>query len=561
MLWVTAFYFLAVGMPIVVQGAEGEMPVQLARSALSQHMTVASMLKFFLDLALARWVAPRGTKMSARSCLIVALNRGIDLIWIFMFMYTLKMIRDSGGVNPANPPGKLLNAILGVSHASYAPPLTQGEQAIRSRRSTPADDPWLTLETWSSLLSQTDAPLINLNSTMPPLPDFEDLGDLDEEFADFEDLDGKFNHTESTETEPGEQVVSPHDTRELFNSSVISNGLEQKVELPSYTTPALINPDMEGKNVSSPPVPATIVATPQNVSTTSTLNPVHSSRESGAPNMTQGSIETTQTPLDWERIESVIMYTPLDREEGAPRQDNLPHNSPKDSSISTTRAPSTTDRSVEPPAASKVVKAFQEQKPIAYNSTTFDNLVNQGEELNSTALPERSTEVSVKQMGEVRDPPTSMTNLVLTNSTTEEPLENNSTTPKPNLVPEGSNHSLGAGSIPKLQTDLESASPNPSSTPDNRTQLEIEPTSASLESTSNSNLESIKMDVSLKAADSKKGRFVTHIQQELLAWKLVAALIFCAFVSLILTTLCLIHLQVRKVNNVEVGGHIYETPL
>ena len=78
MLWVTAFYFLAVGMPIVVQGAEGEMPVQLARSALSQHMTVASMLKFFLDLALARWVAPRGTKMSARSCLIVALNRGID---------------------------------------------------------------------------------------------------------------------------------------------------------------------------------------------------------------------------------------------------------------------------------------------------------------------------------------------------------------------------------------------------------------------------------------------------------------------------------------------------
>ena len=49
MLWVTAFYFLAVGMPIVVQGAEGEMPVQLARSALSQHMTVASMLKFFLD--------------------------------------------------------------------------------------------------------------------------------------------------------------------------------------------------------------------------------------------------------------------------------------------------------------------------------------------------------------------------------------------------------------------------------------------------------------------------------------------------------------------------------
>ena len=216
---------------------------------------------------------------------------------------------------------------------------------------------------------------------------------------------------------------------------------------------------------------------------------------------------------------------------------------------------------MEPPAASKVVKTFQEQKPFAYNHTTFDNLVNQVEELNSTALPEMSTEVSVKQVGEVRDPPTFMTNLVLINSTAEEPLENNSTTPKPNLVPEGSNHSLGAGSIPKLQTDLESASPNPSSTPDNRTQLEIEPTSASLESTSNSNLESIQMDVSLKAADSKKGRFVTHIQQELLAWKLVAALIFCAFVSLILTTLCLIHLQVRKVNNVEVGGHIYETPL
>ena len=216
---------------------------------------------------------------------------------------------------------------------------------------------------------------------------------------------------------------------------------------------------------------------------------------------------------------------------------------------------------MEPPATSKVVKTFQEQKPFAYNHTTFDNLVNQVEELNSTALPEMSTEVSVKQVGEVRDPPTSMTNLVLINSTAEEPLENNSTTPKPNLVPEGSNHSLGAGSSPKLQTDLESASPNPSSTPDNRTQLEIEPTSASLESTSNSNLEPIKMDVSLKAADSKKGRFVTYIQQELLAWKLVAALIFCAFVSLILTTLCLIHLQVRKVNNVEVGGHIYETPL
>ena len=219
---------------------------------------------------------------------------------------------------------------------------------------------------------------------------------------------------------------------------------------------------------------------------------------------------------------------------------------------------------MEPPAASKVVKTFQEQKPFAYNHTTFDNLVNQVEELNSTALPEMSTEASVKQVGEVRDTPTSMNNLALINSTAEAPLENNSTTPKPNLVPEGSNHSLGAGSSPedsKLQTDLESASPNPPSTQDNSTQVQIEPTSASLESTSNSNIEQTKMDVSLKAADSKKGRFVTYIQQELLAWRLVATLIFCAFVSLILTTLCLIHLQVRKVNNVDVGSHIYETPV
>ena len=63
MLWVTAFYFLAVGMPIVVQGAEGDMPVPVARSALAQHMTVASMLKFFLDLALARWVAPPASQL------------------------------------------------------------------------------------------------------------------------------------------------------------------------------------------------------------------------------------------------------------------------------------------------------------------------------------------------------------------------------------------------------------------------------------------------------------------------------------------------------------------
>ena len=145
MLWITTFYFVMVTMPLVVQGAEGEMPVQIARSALSQHLTVASMIKFFLDLALARWIAPRGTKMSARSCLIVALNRGADLIWIFMFLYTLKMVRDSGGVNPATPSGKLLNTILGVSHSAYAPPLTQGEQAIRIRRSMPAGDPWRTM--------------------------------------------------------------------------------------------------------------------------------------------------------------------------------------------------------------------------------------------------------------------------------------------------------------------------------------------------------------------------------------------------------------------------------
>ena len=63
MLWVTAFYFLVVGMPIVVQGAEGDMPVPVARSALAQHMTVASMLKFFLDLALARWVAPPASQL------------------------------------------------------------------------------------------------------------------------------------------------------------------------------------------------------------------------------------------------------------------------------------------------------------------------------------------------------------------------------------------------------------------------------------------------------------------------------------------------------------------
>ena len=201
---------------MVAQGAEGEMPVQIARSALSQHLTVASMIKFFLDLALARYIAPRGTKMSARSCLIVALNRAADLIWIFMFFMLLKMVRDSGGVNPATPSGKLLNTILGVSHSAYAPPLTQGEQAIRIRRSMPVGDPWSTLETWNSLLSQTESPPSNFSSTMPPFPDFEDLGELGKEFADFEDLDEKLNYTESSEVE---QVRSPPGTQKLVNST------------------------------------------------------------------------------------------------------------------------------------------------------------------------------------------------------------------------------------------------------------------------------------------------------------------------------------------------------
>ena len=179
---------------------------------------------------------------------------------------------------------------------------------------------------------------------------------------------------------------------------------------------------------------------------------------------------------------------------------------------------------------------------------------------------------SVKQMGGVMDPQTSTPDLVLSNSTpeessesnsnTEEPSESNSsTTTMPNLAPEGLNQSLEAGSIPKLQPDLETANPKLSSTQDNRHQLGIEPTSASLESSSNSNYDSVKLNVSLKSADGKKGRFVTYLQQELLAWRLVAALVFCAFLSLILTTLCLIHMQVKKVNDVEMGAHIYETPL
>ena len=112
-----------------------------------------------------------------------------------------------------------------------------------------------------------------------------------------------------------------------------------------------------------------------------------------------------------------------------------------------------------------------------------------------------------------------------------------------------------------MQNSQHLNNPKLSSTQDNRHQLGIEPTSASLESSSNSYSDSVKMNVSLKSVDGKKGRFVTHLQQELLAWRLVAALVFCAFLSLILTTLCLIHMQVKKVNDVEMGAHIYETPL
>ena len=635
MLWITTFYFVMVTMPLVAQGAEGEMPVQIARSALSQHLTVASMIKFFLDLALARYIAPRGTKMSARSCLIVALNRGADLIWIFMFFMLLKMVRDSGGVNPTTTSGKLLNTILGVSHSAYAPPLTQGEQAIRIRRSMPVGDPWSTLETWNSLLSQTESPPNNFSSTVPPFPDFEDLGELGKEFADFEDLDEKLNYTGSPEVEqvrsppgtqklvnstssnssepvgssqdtekfvnsstifPGldqgtsspdakkfvnssaifnnsEQVSSSQSPKKLFDSSAIYNSMEQEVGFTNHTAPVVINPGMERENVSSPTGPAS-----------STPTPIHSSMESGSSNMTQ------------EKIKSVIndiQYTPLNKEEGASRGDDLPRNS--------TRVPSTTTRPVEPPATSKVLKASQEQTVLTYNNNTFDDTVYQREDLDSPPLPEGSTMASVKQMGEVMDPQTPTPDLVLNNSnpkessehnsnpkessehnsnpkessehnsntkepsesssSAKEPSETSSTSTMPNLAPEGLNQSLGAGSIPKLQPDLETANPKLSSTQDNRHQLGIEPTSASLESSSNSNYDSVKLNVSLKSADGKKGRFVTYLQQELLAWRLVAALVFCAFLSLILTTLCLIHMQVKKVNDVEMGAHIYETPL
>ena len=614
MLWITTFYFVMVTMPLVAQGAEGEMPVQIARSSLSQHLTVASLIKFFLDLALARYIAPRGTKMSARSCLIVALNRGADLIWIFMFFMLLKMVRDSGGVNPTTTSGKLLNTILGVSHSAYAPPLTQGEQAIRIRRSMPVGDPWSTLETWNSLLSQTESPPSNFSSTMPPFPDFEDLGELGKEFADFEDLDEKLNYTGSPEVEqvrspPGTQklvnstssnisepVVSSQDTenfvnsstifpgldqgtsspdakkfvnssaifnnseqvsssqspKKLFDSSAIYNSMEQEVGFTNHTAPVVINPGMERENVSSPTGPAS-----------STPTPIHSSMESGSSNMTQ------------EKIKSVIndiQYTPLNKEEGASRGDDLPRNS--------TRVPSTTTRPVEPPATSKVLKASQEQTVLTYNNNTFDDTVYQREDIDSPPLPKGNTMASVKQMGEVMDPQTPTPDLVLDNSNpkessehnsnpkessehnsnTKEPSETNSTSTMPNPAPEGLNQSPGAGSIPTLQPDLEIANPK-LSTQDNYHQMGIEPTSASLESSSDSNYDSVQLNVSLKSADGKKGRFVAYLQQELLAWRLVAALVFCAFLSLILTTLCLIHMQVKKVNDVEMGAHIYETPL
>ena len=595
MLWITTFYFVMVTMPLVAQGAEGEMPVQIARSSLSQHLTVASLIKFFLDLALARYIAPRGTKMSARSCLIVALNRGADLIWIVMFFMLLKMVRDSGGVNPTTTSGKLLNTILGVSHSAYAPPLTQGEQAIRIRRSMPVGDPWSTLETWNSLLSQTESPPNNFSSTVPPFPDFEDLGELGKEFADFEDLDEKLNYTGSPEAEPVEQVRSPPGTQKLVNStssnisepvvsspeakkfvnsstifpgldqgtsspdakkfvnsSAIYNSMEQEVGFTNHPAPVVINPGMERENVSSPTRPAS-----------STPTHIHSSMESGSSNMTQ------------EKIKSVIndiQYTPLNKEEGASRGDDLPRNS--------TRVPSTTTRPVEPPATSKVLKASQEQTVLTYNNNTFDDTVYQREDLDSPPLPEGSTMASVKQMGEVMDPQTPTPDLVLNNSnpkessehnsntkepsesssSTKEPSETSSTSTMPNPAPEGLNQSPGAGSVPTLQPDLEIANPK-LSTQDNYHQMGIEPTSASLESSSDSNYDSVKLNVSLKSADGKKGRFVAYLQQELLAWRLVAALVFCAFLSLILTTLCLIHMQVKKVNDVERGAHIYETPL
>ena len=614
MLWITTFYFVMVTMPLVAEGAEGEMPVQIARSSLSQHLTVASLIKFFLDLALARYIAPRGTKMSARSCLIVALNRGADLIWIVMFFMLLKMVRDSGGVNPTTTSGKLLNTILGVSHSAYAPPLTQGEQAIRIRRSMPGGDPWSTLETWNSLLSQTESPPNNFSSTVPPFPDFEDLGELGKEFADFEDLDEKLNYTGSPEVEqvrspPGTQklvnstssnssepVVSSQDTenfvnsttifpgldqgmsspeakkfvnsstifpgldqgtsspdaKKFVNSSAIYNSMEQEVGFTNHPAPVVINPGMERENVSSPTRPAS-----------STPTHIHSSMESGSSNVTL------------EKIKSVIndiQYTPLNKEEGASRGDDLPRNS--------TRVPSTTTRPVEPPATSKVLKASQEQTVLTYNNNTFDDTVYQREDIDSPPLPKGNTMASVKQMGEVMDPQTPTPDLVLNNSnpkessehnsntkepsesssSTKEPSETNSTSTMPNPAPEGLNQSPGAGSIPTRQPDLEIANPK-LSTQDNYHQMGIEPTSASLESSSDSNYDSVKLNVSLKSVDGKKGRFVTYLQQELLAWRLVAALVFCAFLSLILTTLCLIHMQVKKVNDVEMGAHIYETPL
>merc|ERR1712020_215111 len=144
-----------------------------------------------------------------------------------------------------------------------------------------------------------------------------------------------------------ESVANSQSPKELFNSSAIYNSMEQEVGFTNYTAPVVINPGMERENVSSPTGPAS-----------STPTPIHSSVESGSSNMTQ------------EKIKSVIndiQYTPLNKEEGASRGDNLPRNS--------TRVPSTTTRPVEPPATSEVLKASQEPTVLTYNNNTFDNTV------------------------------------------------------------------------------------------------------------------------------------------------------------------------------------------
>merc|ERR1712020_395440 len=117
----------------------------------------------------------------------------------------------------------------------------------------------------------------------------------------------------STIFNSSEPVASSQSPKELFNSSAIYNSMEQEMGFSNYTAPVVINPGMERENVSSPTGPAS-----------STPNPVHSSMESGASNMTQEKIKSAIKD---------IQYTPLDKEEGASREDNLPRNS--------TRAPST----------------------------------------------------------------------------------------------------------------------------------------------------------------------------------------------------------------------------